>query len=143
MRLMPTALSVLALATVATPAAAQFSAGAQSRDVDAVRQLNDPVVQEGLAAAVSALAGIVLDTRVGPLAGYADGVRPGDTLRDVKRRDDPRFEARLHDDARRAIAGAGAMAGTGVAMSAEVRRTADRLQAALAPLAGMLGRYDD
>ncbi len=139
MRLMPIA---LALTVLATPAIAA-PAAAQSREQDAARQLNDPVVQEGLAAAVSAMAGIVLDTRVGPLARYTDDVRPSDTLRDIKRRDDPHFEARLHDNARRAIATAGAMASDGVAMSGELARTADRLRAAIAPLAGMLDRYDD
>lgn len=125
------------LSAVAVPAAAQ------SRDADAVRKLNDPVVQEGLAAAVSALAGIVLDTRVGPLARYNDDIRPTDTLRDVQRRRDPAFEARLHDDARRAVAVAGRTASDGVAMSAELKRTADRLRAALAPLADVARAYAD
>ncbi len=130
MRLIPAA---LALSVIAAPATAQ------SRTHDAARRLNDPVVQEGVAAAVSALAGIVLDTRVGPLAHYADGIRPGDTLRDVTRREDPAFEARLHDTARRATAAAGLAATDAIAMSGEVARTADRLRAAIAPLAGLLG----
>ena len=134
MRLLPIA---LILSAVATPAAAQ------SRDADVVRRLNDPVAQEGLAAAFSALAGIVLDTRVGPLARYSDEIEPGDTLRDVERRRDPHFEERLHDNARRAVRGAGAMAGDGVVMASELRRTADRMRAALAPLAGMARAYAD
>lgn len=129
MRLVVTA---LALSVVAVPAAAQ------SRAEDAARRLNDPVVQEGVAAAIGALAGIVLDTRVGPLAAYSRDIRPGDTLRDVERRRDPHFEARLHDNARRAVAAAGAVSADGIAMSAEVARTADRLRAAVAPLAGLL-----
>lgn len=141
MRLIPAA---LALCVIASPAAAQ------SRADDAARRLNDPVVQEGVAAAVSALAGIVLDTRVGPLARYTDprdDVRPNDTLRDLKRRDDPHFEARLRDDTRRAVAGAGMVATDALAMSSELARTAARLQAALAPLGGLLASagpaYDD
>ena len=129
MRLLPTA---LALSVIAVPAAAQSRAG------DTARRLNDPVMQEGVAAAVSALAGIVLDTRVGPLAHYTDGVRPNDTLRDVKRREDPTFEARLHDNARRVTAVAGMAATDALAMSGEVARTANRLRAAIAPLAGLL-----
>ncbi|MES2337052.1 MAG: hypothetical protein V4537_03015 [Pseudomonadota bacterium] len=125
-----------ALSAVALPAAAQTRDSAR-----AVERLNDPVVQAGLTAAIDALAGIVLDTRVGPLARYTDDIRPNDTLRDVKRRDDPQFEARLHDNARRAIATAGAAASDGVAMSAELARTADRLRAAIAPLAGLAGAY--
>ncbi|MFD1786105.1 hypothetical protein ACFSC3_00825 [Sphingomonas floccifaciens] len=137
--------AALALCVVAAPAAAQSRA-----EVDAARRLNDPVVQEGIAGAVSALAGIVLDTRVGPLARYTDprdGIRPNDTLRDVERRRDPHFEARLHDDARRAVAGAGMVAGDALAMSGELARTASRLQAAIAPLSGLLASaasdYDD
>ena len=134
MRILPLA---LVLSVIAAPAAAQ------SRDADAVRRLNDPVVQEGLAAAVSALAGIVLDTRVGPLANYSDDVRPDDTLRDMARRRDPAFEARLHDNARRAVAVTGPAASDGVAMSAELKRTADRLRAAIAPLADVARAYSD
>ena len=132
--------AALVLSAVATPVAAQ------SRAADTARKLNDPVVQEGAAAAVSALAGILLDTRIGPLAAYSRDVRPTDTLRDLKRRDDPQFEARLHDDARRAAAAAGAVTSDALAMSGEVARTADRLRAALAPLAGLLastGPLDD
>lgn len=134
MRLMSVA--ALALSVAAVPAAAQTG-----RQADAVRALQDPVAQEGIAAAVSALAGIVLDTRVGPLAsltGPESGIRPGDTLRDVQRRRDPQFEARLHDDTRRAVANAGTVAGGALAMSGELARTADRLRAAVAPLTGLL-----
>ncbi|WP_394652583.1 hypothetical protein [uncultured Sphingomonas sp.] len=133
MRLMSAA---LALSVVAVPAAAQ-----SRTEIDAARALQDPVAQEGIAAAVSALAGIVLDTRVGPLARYTDprsDIRPNDTLRDIERRRDPHFEARLHDDTRRAVAGAGMVAGDAVAMSGELARTASRLQAAIAPLSGLL-----
>ena len=129
-------LSAIALSVVAFPAAAQ------SRADVAVDRLNDPVVQEGVAAMVGALAGIVLDTRVGLLAAYSDGIRPNDTLRDIKRRDDPGFEARLHDDTRHAVAKSGAVASDAVAMSGELRRTAERLRAALAPLVRYAGDAD-
>ncbi|HET9511876.1 MAG TPA: hypothetical protein VFO80_12070 [Sphingomonas sp.] len=145
MRLMSAA---LALSVVAVPAAAQ-----SRTEIDAARTLQDPVAQEGIAAAVSALAGIVLDTRVGPLARYADprsDIRPSDTLRDIERRRDPHFEARLHSDTRRAVAGAGMVAGDALTMSGELARTASRLQAAIAPLGGLLAsnglsgpRYDE
>ena len=140
MRLMPIALSALALTTVAVPAMAQSQL--PSREIEAAQRLNDPIVQEGLAAAVSAVAGIVLDTRVGPLAAITGDVGPNDTLRDVQRRNDPYFEERLHDDTRRAVATAGGMASSGAAMSVELQRTAERLRAALAPLAGMIPTYD-
>ncbi|AQR74552.1 hypothetical protein [Sphingomonas sp. LM7] len=124
-----------ALCAIALPAAAQ-SRG----DAEAVRRLNDPMVQEGVAMAMSALAGIVLDTKVGPLSRYSDDdIRPSDTLRDVQRRRDPHFEARLHDQTRRAVAGAGIVAGDALAMSGELARTTDRLRDALAGLAEAYG----
>jgi hypothetical protein len=138
MRLVPVA---AILCAVAVPAAAQSRA-----ETDAVRRLNDPMVQEGVAMAMSALAGIVLDTKVGPLARYADpdeDIRPSDTLRDVERRRDPHFEAKLHDRTRRAVGTVGAVSSDALAMSGELARTADRLRAALAPLASMTEAYSD
>lgn len=138
MRLVPVA---AILCAVAVPAAAQSRA-----EADAVRRLNDPMVQEGIAMAMSALAGIVLDTKVGPLARYADpeaDIRPADTLRDVERRRDPHFEAKLHDRTRRAVGTVGAVSSDALAMSGELARTADRLRAALAPLASMAEAYSD
>lgn len=108
---------------------------------DAARLLGDPRVQEGAASALEQLAGIVLDTRVGPLATLADpSVPPQATLRDLERRDDPDFDARLHRDTRRAVRTAGAVAGGAAVTAGELRRTADRLQAALAPLMAALDR---
>ncbi|ODP37201.1 hypothetical protein [Sphingomonas turrisvirgatae] len=128
---MRTIFFALAAATcLATPALAQ------EREVRVAETLGDPAVQDGLAAAVSAIAGIVLDTRVGSLAPYSDGrVRPGDTLRDVKRREDPGFERRLRQDTRRAVGLAGQVAGDAASASGAIIETADRLRAALAPLA--------
>jgi hypothetical protein len=137
MRLVSTAAILCALA---------LPAAAQTREAEAVQRLNDPMVQEGVAMAMSALAGIVLDTKVGPLARYADpeeDIRPSDTLRDVERRRNPHFEAKLHDQTRRAVATAGAVANDALAMSGEMARTADRLRDALAPLADLAGSYSE
>jgi hypothetical protein len=130
MRLVSTA---AILCTVAVPALAQ------SRDQGAAvaQALKNPIVQEAVAATMSNLAGIVLDTKVGPLAHYADpedDIRPNDTLRDIERRRDPGFEKRLHDDTRRAVAGAGVLADDVLTMSASLQDTADRLRTALEPL---------
>ncbi|TGX53197.1 hypothetical protein E5A73_10035 [Sphingomonas gei] len=136
MRLVPIA---AILCATALPAAAQSRS-----EAEAVRRLNDPMVQEGVAMAMSALAGIVLDTKVGPLARYSDGdIRPSDTLRDVERRRDPHFEAKLHDRTRRAVGAVGAVAGDTLAMSGELARTADRLREALASLQGAAEAYSD
>jgi hypothetical protein len=96
--------------------------------------LSNPAVQESAATLVSALAGAVLDTRVGPVAHYTDprdGVRPNDTLRDVISRDDPGFERRLHDNTRGAVAQAGQAARDAAAMTAELNATAARLRRVL------------
>jgi hypothetical protein len=125
----------LLLCTVALPAAAQTHVTADQ----AARALQNPMVQEGVAAMVDQLANIVLDTQVGPLARYTDpstDIRPNDTLRDVERRRDPQFEAKLHAGTRHAVAATGTVAGDAVAMGRSLQRTADRLQAVIAPLAG-------
>lgn len=141
MRLVPAA---LLLSAIAVPAAAQ------SQAEEAARRLDDPIAQEAITMAVSSIAAIVLDTRVGQLArvlGPDSDIRPSDTLRDVERRKDPDFEAKLQQGTRRAVATAGAAAVGAAAMSGELQRTADRLKAAMAPLAGVLASqaddYDD
>ncbi len=128
----------LASLLAAAPALAQERPRVTS--ADAARALQNPLVQEGAALAIVRLADILLDTRVGPLATLADpSVPPTATLGDLQRRDDPEFEARLHRDARRAVRTVGAVAGGAVATGVELRRTADRLEAALGPLIGALG----
>ena len=128
---------------VATPAFAAHHPPRPSA-ADAAQLLQNPKVQDGAALALVQLANIVLDTRVGPVATLADpDVPPQATLRDLQRRDDPDFEARLHRDARRAVRAAGAVAGGTLATAGELRRTADRLQAALAPLIDALGATRD
>jgi hypothetical protein len=126
-------------------AAAPSMAQSRSRsDADIVRALNNPIVQEAVAAMASQLAGVVLDTRAGPLAHYADpDIRPNDTLRDIERRRDPDFEKRLHADARRALGSAGAIAGEVLATRDELSRTAERLRAALAPLEAAIDPKSD
>lgn len=140
MRLVSTA--ALLCAVSAAPALAQSRDQAEA----ATRALQNPVVQEGLAGVVSQIAGIVLDTKVGPLAHYADpedDIRATDTLRDIERRRDPGFEQRLHDDSRRAVAVTGVAAQDALAMSASLEDTAARLRAALAPLRQAIAGYDD
>ena len=130
MRLVSTA---AILCTIAVPAMAQ----SRDQGAAAAQALKNPIVQEAVAATVSNLTGIVLDTRVGPLSHYADpedDIRPNDTLRDIERRRDPQFEKRLHDDTRRAVASAGIVAEDVVTMSKSLQETSDRLRAALEPL---------
>ena len=131
MRLIVTA--ALLSTAVAVPAMAQSRDQAQK----AAKALQNPMVQEGLAGMVDQLAGIILDTRIGPLARYADpeeDIRTGDTLRDRQRRRDPGFEARLHKGARQAVGTVGVLAEDSLAMAASIEDSAARLRAALAPL---------
>lgn len=132
-------------ALLASPALAQPPRPERPSAADAARMLQNPVAQDAAARALTQLAGIVLDTRVGPLAALdpdAD-VRPGDSLRDLKRRDDPHYEQHLYRDTKRALGQAGAVAGGVAAESDELRRTAARLRDALAPLMGALAPAED
>lgn len=140
-------LAAALLSTAAIPALAQDQDG-YSRDQaqKAARALQNPIVQEGLASVLGNLTGIVLDTRIGPLARYADpedDIRPNDTLGSLQRRRDPGFEARMHRDTRRAIGAAGAATEDALAMGAALEDTTARLRAALAPLARALDSYGD
>jgi hypothetical protein len=131
---MRTILAGLLLSTaLATPSLAQSRDQSQA----AAKTLQNPVVQESLAGMVDQLAGIILDTRVGPLARYADpeeDIRAGDTLRDLQRRRDPGFDKRLHNGVRDAVGTAGLLAEDSLAMAASIEDSAARLRAALAPL---------
>jgi hypothetical protein len=125
----------------ATPALAQSESEPSTRDkTEALaRALNNPMVQEGAAAMLTNLAGILLDTRVGPTAQYLDPtVGEQDTLRDIQRRRDPNFEKNIHRDARNAVIVAGKLTEGAVQMQDSLGETAARLRAALAPLRGAL-----
>jgi hypothetical protein len=78
----------IALTLLSSPALA-----APQQDAErAVRVLQDPLAQEVATGVLSQVVGVVLDTRVGPLASVLDperDVRPNDTLGDLKRREDP------------------------------------------------------
>jgi hypothetical protein len=130
----------IALAAVALIAASPAVAREPARPTaeQAAAALGNPLVQEAAARALTQLVGIVLDTRVGPSAALDPSVRPNDTLRDVVRRDDPDFEARLYEGTRRSLGTAAAVAGGAAVQARELKRTADRLEAALAPLLGAL-----
>lgn len=136
---------VLALSLISAPAFAEPRHAARPSPEQAAAAMQNPLVQDVAAQALTQLAGIVLDTRVGPVAplvGPDADLRADDTLRDVVRRDDPRFEEHLYRDARRTLGTAGAVAGGAVTQTRELQRTADRLEAALAPLLGALGQGD-
>lgn len=142
---MRVALLALPLLALAAPAAAQHRP-ARPTAAQAAAALGNPLVQEAAARAVVQLAGIVLDTRVGPaaalLSGPEDSVRHDETLRNLARRDDPRFEEHLYQGTRRALGTAGAVAGGAAVQARELKRTTDRLEAALAPLIGLLAQDD-
>ena len=133
----PLFIAAAAFCVIAAPAAAQTDTKAQA----AARALSNPLVQEGVAMMVDQIAGIVLDTRIGPIARYVDpegDARPTDTLGDIQRRRDPQFQTKLHAGTRNAVRAAGAVANDALAMGDELGRTAARLQAALAPLSAVL-----
>ena len=129
---------LLAALLAATPAASNAVQPRPSLDA-AAALLADPAMQRTAALALAGLAGVALDTRLGPLASLADPAdraRPDDTLHDLARRRDPAFDRHLYERSQAAVATAGAVAAEG----AELKRTADRLRAALAPLLDATGR---
>ncbi|WP_341204464.1 hypothetical protein [uncultured Sphingomonas sp.] len=92
--------------------------------------LSTPLVQEGLAATVDEFADALLQTHVGPLAHYADpraNVRPDNTLGDLAARSNPNYRRDLHESARGAIAATGRAMQDVASMSAELKRTSDRI----------------
>lgn len=122
---------------LATPASASDRRPQRSDPEAVASALGSPGAQDALASTVARLAGIVLDTRIGPIAavtGSRDDIRSDDTLGDVVRRDDPDFERRLYRGTRRAAETAGQAASGAVLQAAELRRTADRLRDVLGPL---------
>lgn len=127
----------LVLLAAACPAAAQQSTRPRPTSADAARLLDSPDVQNLIARQIVSLADIVLDTRVGPLSGLADprdDVRPDDTIHSIVRRRDPDYDRHLYESSRNAVATASAVTNSAVQETAEVRRTAARLRAALGPL---------
>lgn len=109
---------LLALAAAA-PALAQRPAPA-----DVAAALDSPIVQEGVANRVSDAVAALLDTRVGAVERAVNpfsDARRSDMLRDRIARDDPNFEARIHDDTRHATRAAGVMASEFTAMLPELR----------------------
>lgn len=130
-------LIILPLALFAAGQAhAQDRAAPSEMTVEQVGEaLSNPMVQAGVAGLVGAFANTLLDTRIGPLARYADprdGIRAQDTLGDLVRRDDPQFDARLQRRTRSAVAATGQAARDAAAMSRELGKTADRLRSLLA-----------
>lgn len=128
---------LLALLVATSPAAAQQVGPSRLKAADAARLLASPAAQDLLAAQIAALAGIVLDTKVGPLAALADprdDVHPNDTLHSIERRRDPEYDRHLYERSHHAVTTAGAVVGGAVTEAAELQRTADRLRAALTPV---------
>lgn len=103
--------------------------------------LSNPVVQNGIAGLVAAFADTILDTRIGPVAHYTDRVRPEDTLGDMVRREDPRFDENLQNGTRRAVGMAGQLTKDGAVMAGEIGKTTDRLQTLIEGTAALIRAY--
>lgn len=138
-------IATAAAALIAAPAAAQYR-DAPPPEVELADRLNDPVVQHGAAAAMSAMLGALMDTRVGGFAMFTDpyeDVRPSDTLGDLVERDDPYFRERAYADARRSTELMGAMAGSIATIMPELRNSADRMRHEFDRIDRDYDRYDD
>jgi hypothetical protein len=128
------------LCAAATPAFAQSQPQPPQDKAEAIVQaLQNPLVQAGAAAMLGNFADAVLDTRVGPVAHYADPtIGEQDTLGDIQRRRDPEFDRHLQADTRRAVAAAAVLGKNALEMRASLDETAARLRAALQPLRAAL-----
>jgi len=94
--------------------------------------LGDPRVQGAMVTVLNRFSDVLLDTRVGPAASMVDpNVRPNDTARDVLRRDDPAFDAKMRDRTRTTVTTVGRAASAAGAFSAEIDRTTRRLEGVL------------
>lgn len=123
-------IAATAAALIAAPAVAQERAP----EVELADRLNSPAVQYSVPAAMTALLGALMDTRVGGFAQFTDpeeDIRPNDTLGDLVERDDPEFRQRAYTDARRSTEMMGRMAGSFAAMMPELRASADRMRGEL------------
>lgn len=93
--------------------------------------LSTPLIQEGIAATVDEFADAVLQTHVGPLAHYADPrakLRPDTTVGDLAARANPNYRKDLHEGTRGAVAATGRAVQDVASMSAELKRTSDRIR---------------
>lgn len=113
---MRSALLSAILLSAATPAVAAPSDTQLDMERMASR-LNDPATQSALSGGLMAMVGALLDMRVDgiakaiePLNGGKKVKLKGNTLREIGRRDDPRFEAKMENGSRAMIGGMGAMA---------------------------------
>jgi hypothetical protein len=118
---------------LAGPAWAQDRAGGlPSLDAQQVGSaLSTPLIQEGIAATIDEFADAVLQTHVGPLAHYADPrakLRPDTTIGDLAARSNPNYRKDLHESARSAVAATGRAMQDVASMSAELKRTSDRIR---------------
>ncbi|RHW17588.1 hypothetical protein D1610_09035 [Sphingomonas gilva] len=137
-------IAATAAALIAAPVAAQYRDAPP--EVELADRLNDPLLQHGVAASMSAMLGALLDTQVGAFAQFTaphEDIRPDDTLRDLARRDDPYFEERAYADARRSTELMGRMAGSFAAMMPQLRATADRMRHEFERIDRDYERYDD
>jgi len=122
------------LALMATPALAQDrDAPPPAPRMDAhaaANALNNPMVQNGVAGLIDALTDAVMQTRVGPMATLAPNstIHPDDTLDSMAARRNPDYRNEIHRNAKQTVAAAGRTATAAVAMSDELRATAERIR---------------
>jgi hypothetical protein len=111
---MRSVLIAVSLLAMSSPALASES----SRSVEkAAAVLNDPATQNAMAGGFAALLGAMLDIRVDGIAKALEPMNKGkpikmkgNTLREIAQREEPKFEQKMQNGTRTAVAGMGAMA---------------------------------
>ena len=128
-------LPIFALA-FATPAMAAVQAPTDSQaEVQAMAdKLNNPAVQDALSGSFSTMIAAVMDINVDGIAKALEPLNQGrkikmhgHTLREMAARNDPHFEAKLHDQSRAAIGGMGALASAFAAMLPQLEAAAKKM----------------
>lgn len=135
---MRTAISLLFLATISAPAAAQAGPGPSAAETQQVqRALADPAVTERLTGMLPALGEALLNMPVGEIKAATEGRRASEaerrqTVRDLGRRNDPNFDQNLRRD----------LAASGETMKAGMQAMANALPAMMEGMQKAMGELE-
>ena len=127
-----------AAAALAAPAVAQPSASADEIEERIVRALPEPEQVEAMAPVLDRMLGALLTIDVGPIIDAADPMRrrpgygrPGRTLGELGRRDDPYFEERLRSSIYDSTADMSRMMGAFAAAAPALARSLREMERAM------------
>ena len=131
---MRVAFALAAAALAAAPAAAQPGYDRPLDEREIRQSLPSPAELQGMAAALDQMMGALLTLDIGPVIDAADPMRrnpeygrPGRTLRELGRRDDPYFEQRMRAGVHGSTAAVGQMIGAFATIAPVLQRSLEDL----------------